>query len=125
MLGGPLGALGEAYVLVDLFSQDGKRSIPLSAKVDTGAYYPLVTEKVIRELGLTPISPLTLDTAKGPMPSHSYLTRMVATPMWDGNLVVVVGHPGNESMLLGRSWLSHFVFKYDGVARSFSITKPP
>lgn len=101
--------------------------------IDTGATLTCISEDVLKTLGLNPFDVVNSGTADGPKQQNVYAARIVfPTKNWTSDLNKAVGvnlkgqiiqkdPPEPIIALLGRNWLEHMVFIYNGPSGLWTI----
>lgn len=120
----------------------GQQSAPPQAKlmVDTGAQCTVVEDVILQGLGLAPIGfrnivGVSQVSQKCPVYLLNIGLEMAPMPNQGGGIMCTVtlpvvgmpspSQPAEHVGLLGRDFLSHFIFAYDGPSGVFMIEMPP
>ena len=104
--------------------------IPVNALIDTGATFTGISQRIVKELDLTPHDVITMLTAGQPTLSNVYKiyidigfafkTHIIFDPLKVGE-ISLVGQVDIDC-LIGRDVLSKTVFLYIGYANTFSLS---
>ncbi len=90
----------------------------LEALIDTGASTICIDRRVALRLGLQSVDQTTMEVADGSrIPSTIYAARVTIPELgfndWERVAAIEMEHPSNR-VLLGRSFLRHFITSYNG-----------
>lgn len=124
--------------IAELLTNNGQSvPAPISglAMIDTGATMTCVHEPLLQQLGLKPISVVTSGTANGPAQQSVYGGRIFFPAQgWTldlngivgvnlgGQIIPVPPAPQPLIALLGRNFLEHFVFIWNGPGGFWTIS---
>ena len=104
-------------------------SIKISARIDTGADYIVISEDMVSKLQLNPLSPIPMTIANGESCVCMLYTANVKLELPDhfydcGNMIVVAMPQNTPQYLIGLNFLSKTIFTYDGHKAQFTLEFP-